>query len=94
MMKHYRKTLLLVVIIVFSICLAPLLLAKEMKKININEASVAELTQLKRIGPKIAKRIVEYRENHGPFVLPKDIMNVKGIGPKTFKLNKDRITVE
>ena len=65
-----------------------------MKKININEASVAELTQLKRIGPKIGKRIVEYRENHGPFVQPEDIMNVKGIGPKTFKLNKDRITVE
>jgi len=93
-MKHYRKTLLLVVIIVFSICLAPLLSAKEMKKININEASVAELTQLKRIGPKIGKRIVEYRESHGPFVQPEDIMNVKGIGPKTFKLNKDRITVE
>ena len=93
-MKHYRKTLLLVVIIVFSICLAPLLSAKEMKKININEASVTELTQLKRIGPKIGKRIVEYRENHGPFVQPEDIMNVKGIGPKTFKLNKDRITVE
>jgi len=93
-MKHYRKTLLLVVIIVFSICLAPLLSAKEMKKININEASVAELTQLKRIGPKIGKRIVEYRENYGPFVLPEDIMKVKGIGPKTFQLNKDRITVE
>jgi len=93
-MKHYRKTLLLVVIIVFSICLAPLLSAKEMKKININEASVAELTQLKRIGPKIGKRIVEYRENYGPFVLPEDIMKVKGIGPKIFQLNKDRITVE
>ena len=93
-MKHYRKTLLLIVIFVFSICLAPMLSAKEMKKININEASVAELTQLNRIGPKIAQRIVEYRENHGPFVQPEDIMNVKGIGPKTFKLNKDRITVE
>ena len=93
-MKHYRKTFLLIIIIGFSICLAPLLSAKEMKKININEASIAELTQLKRIGPKIGKRIVEYRENYGPFVLPKDIMKVKGIGPKTFKLNKDRITVE
>jgi len=71
-----------------------MLSAKEMKKININKASVAELTQLKRIGPKISKRIVEYRENYGPFVLPEDIMKVKGVGPKTFKLNKDRITVE
>jgi len=81
-------------LIVFSICLAPLLSAKEIKKININEASVVELTQLKRIGPKIAQRIVEYRENYGPFELPEDIMKVKGIGPKTFKLNKDRIIVE
>ena len=93
-MKHYRKTYLLIIIIVLSICLAPMLSAKEMKKININKASVAELTQLKRIGPKISKRIVEYRENYGPFVLPEDIMKVKGVGPKTFKLNKDRITVE
>lgn len=93
-MKHYRKIFLLILLVVLSICLSPLLSAKEMKKININEASVAELTQLKRIGPKIGKRIVEYRENYGPFVLPKDIMKVKGIGPKTFKLNKDRITVE
>jgi len=93
-MKHCRKTLILTMLIVFSICLAPLLSAKEIKKININEASVVELTQLKRIGPKIAKRIVEYRENYGPFVLPEDIMKVKGIGPKTFKLNKDRIIVE
>ena len=93
-MKHYRKTFLLIIIIIFSICLTSLLSAKEMKKININEASIAELTQLKRIGLKIGKRIVEYRENYGPFVLPKDIMKVKGIGPKTFKLNKDKITVE
>jgi competence protein ComEA len=93
-MKHYRKTFLLIIIITLSICLAQLLSAEDMKKININKASVVELTQLKRIGPKIGKRIVEYRENYGPFVLPEDIMKVKGIGPKTFKLNKDRITVE
>jgi competence protein ComEA len=93
-MKHYRKTYVLIIIIVLSICLTPMLSAEDMKKININKASVVELTQLKRIGPKIGKRIVEYRENYGPFVLPEDIMKVKGIGPKTFKLNKDRITVE
>ena len=93
-MKHYRKIFLLIIIIVLSMCLAPMLSAKEMKKININKASAGELTTLKRVGPKISKRIVEYRENYGPFVIPEDIMKVKGIGPKTFKLNKDRITVE
>ena len=93
-MKHYKKAFLLIIMIVVSICLAPLLSAKEMQKININEASIKELTKLKRIGPKIAKRIVEYRDKHGPFLLPRDIMEVKGIGPKTFELNKDMITVE
>jgi len=69
-------------------------LAQEAEKININKASATELTQLKRIGPKLSQRIVEYREKHGPFQWPGDIMQVKGIGPKTFDLNKDRITTE
>jgi len=50
--------------------------------------------QLKRIGPKYAERIIEYREKNGPFKTPEDIMKVKGIGPKTFELNKDMITVK
>jgi competence protein ComEA len=69
-------------------------LAQEAEKININKASAVELTQLKRIGPKLSQRIVEYREKHGPFERPGDIMQVRGIGPKTFELNKDRITTE
>jgi len=93
-MKHHRKSFILIIIIILSICIAPMLSAKEMKKININKASAGELTTLKRVGPKISKRIVEYRENNGPFVIPEDIMKVKGVGPKTYKLNKDRITVE
>jgi competence protein ComEA len=74
--------------------LAQGLWAQEIEKININKASAVELRQLKRIGPKISQRIVEYREKHGPFEMPEDIIKVKGIGPKTFELNKDRITVE
>ena len=69
-------------------------LAQEAEKININKASAVELTQLKRIGPKLSERIVEYREQQGPFERPEDIMQVRGIGPKTFELNKDRITTE
>jgi len=60
------------------------------EKIDINTASVRELTQLDRIGLALAGRIVEYREKHGPFEKPEDIIKVRGIGPKTFK---DRIAV-
>ena len=63
-------------------------------KVNINTASAEELTQLRGIGPKYAARIVEYREQNGPFASAKDIMNVKGIGPATFEKNKERIVVE
>ncbi len=63
-------------------------------KINLNKATVEELTQLKGIGTKYAERIVEFREKNGPFKKPEDILQIQGIGPKTLELNKDRLTVE
>jgi competence protein ComEA len=48
-------------------------------KININEACVDELSQLKFIGHKFAERIVQYRTEHGPFERVEDIMTVRGI---------------
>lgn len=61
------------------------------EKIDINKATEKELTQLKKIGPTIAARIVEYREKNGPFKTPEDIKKVKGIGDRTFELNQDRL---
>ncbi len=84
----------LCLIVAVMMTLVSVALAQEAEKININNASAVELTQLKRIGPKLSERIVEYREKHGPFERPEDIMQVKGIGPKTFELNKDLITTE
>jgi len=84
----------LCIVVAVMMALVSVSLAQEAEKININKASAVELTQLKRIGPKLSERIVEYREKHGPFERPGDIMQVRGIGPKTFELNKDRITTE
>ena len=84
----------LCIVVAVMMALVSVSLAQEAEKININKASAVELTQLKRIGPKLSERIVEYREKHGPFERPEDIMQVRGIGPKTFELNKDRITTE
>ncbi|BCS96469.1 transporter [Desulfoluna limicola] len=63
-------------------------------KVNINTASVNELSSLKRIGEKVAQRIVEYRDTAGPFENPHDIMKVKGINNKVFEMNKERIVVK
>lgn len=65
----------------------------EQPVININTASAEELEELPRIGPVIARRIVAYREEEGAFQNVEEIMNVKGIGEKTFLQFKDRITV-
>ena len=62
-------------------------------KVNINTASQEELCTLKNIGDAYAKRIIEYRTAQ-KFQKPEDIMEVKGIGPKTYELNKDRIVVK
>jgi competence protein ComEA len=62
-------------------------------KININTASADELTTLPGIGPSYAQRIVEHREKNGPFKRVEDLLNVRGIGDKTFERIKDRITV-
>ena len=64
------------------------------KKIDINSASVTELQKLPRIGEKVAQRIIDFRKQHGEFKKIEEIMKVKGIGEKTFKLIKDLIVVK
>lgn len=63
-------------------------------KININTASEEELSDgLDGIGDVLSKRIVEYRENHGPFYSIEEIKNVSGIGDKIFAQIRGSITV-
>ncbi len=65
----------------------------EVKRININTATLAELDTLPGIGPVTAQSIIAYREAHGPFNSIEEIMDVPGIGPVTFERIKDLITV-
>jgi competence protein ComEA len=53
-------------------------------KVNLNAASVEQLTTLPGVGPKLAARIVEYRQKSGSFRSTQELMNVKGIGEKNF----------
>jgi comEA protein len=62
-------------------------------KINLNTATVQELTKLPRIGEKVAQRIVEYRQKHGGFKKTEELMNVKGIGEKTFDKMREHLSI-
>jgi competence ComEA-like helix-hairpin-helix protein len=58
---------------------------KTYSKININRASIGELIQLPHIGPVIAEKIIQYREQHGEFTYSIDLMKINGIGESVFK---------
>ena len=63
-------------------------------RININKASVEELVELPRIGQAVAKRIVVFREENGPFKKVEDLKSVRGIGDKVFDQIRPSIRVD
>jgi competence protein ComEA len=62
-------------------------------KVNLNKASEAELQTLTGVGPAKATAIIEYRNQNGGFKKVEEIMEISGIGEKTFEKFKDQITV-
>ncbi len=61
--------------------------------VNINTASAAQLAGLPGIGPRTAQAIVDHRQKTGGFKKIEELMNVKGIGEKSFLKMKPMITV-
>lgn len=62
-------------------------------RVNINTADKTKLMTLPMIGEKRAEAIISYREEHGFFNLPGDIMKVSGIGKKIYEKIKEKIRV-
>jgi competence protein ComEA len=68
-------------------------LSQKNRALNLNAASATQLQELPGIGVSTATRIVEYREKHGPFKKIEELMNIRGIGEKSFLRLKPLITV-
>ncbi|GAB5537366.1 MAG: hypothetical protein Rubg2KO_36150 [Rubricoccaceae bacterium] len=61
---------------------------------GINTASAADLDRLPGIGPALAGRILAYRQQHGRFSRAEQLIEVKGIGPKTFEKMKPWVVID
>ncbi len=63
------------------------------RRIDLNTAPAAELELLPGIGPALAARIIEERENEGPFESVDDLQRVRGIGPRTVERIREHAAV-
>ena len=64
------------------------------ERINLNTAPVKDLARLPQIGEKRATDIAAWREEHGLFLVPEDLMKVSGIGEGIFAQIEEYITVK
>jgi len=61
--------------------------------VNLNTATAEQLATIPGVGPKMAERIIDYRQKNGGFKKVEDLMNVSGVGEKRFLKMKPLITV-
>ena len=61
--------------------------------LDLNRAGAAELDALPGIGPVLARRIVEFRRQHGPFRRVEELRAVRGVGPRLLERLKPRVAV-
>lgn len=54
-------------------------------QVDINSAEIVEFLNLPEVGPSLAKSIVDFRSQHGPFHHLSDLAEVRGIGPRTLQ---------
>jgi len=86
-----RSTLCAVLVLAFAAAV-PAVAADGV--VNINTASIDELSLLPRVGAVVAQRIVDFREDNGSFSSPEDLLLVSGIGDKTFALLAPHVAID
>lgn len=61
--------------------------------VDLNSASEGELQEVPGIGPSLAKKIVEFRKENGPFKSVEDLLKVRGVGEKSLERLRAHVTV-
>jgi len=92
-MIQARRFTAMVILLAVLLAGAPAIAAESKAVVNINTADIEALMLLPRVGPSVARRIVEFREKNGKFKTAEDLMLVSGVGEKTFALIKPYVTI-
>jgi len=92
-MKRVLKLATLFGLLCFLAVGFPTVSGAQEKVVNINTASVEQLTLLPRVGGVVAQRIVDFRDKNGRFKSLEDLMLVQGVGEKTFELLRPHISI-
>jgi competence ComEA-like helix-hairpin-helix protein len=101
-MRHLTQkiTVIIVAVVLFSACTAeqpsgPVFqIETSADAININTSGVDELRRIPNIGEKLALKIVEFREKHGPFRRPEHLLLINGISDRRFREIRHLVRVE
>jgi competence protein ComEA len=71
----------------------PKTVSQSQSPVNLNTATKADLEKLPGIGPSMAQRILDYRQKNGSFKKVEELMNIQGIGEKSFLKLKALVVV-
>ena len=72
---------------------APKAVATAAAPVNLNTATAEQLATIPGVGPRMAERIIDYRQKNGGFKKVEDLMNVSGIGEKNFLKMRPLVSV-
>ena len=73
---------------------SPAPVAESGDRVELNSADQAALEALPGIGPRTAELIIEYRTKNGGFKKVEDLMNIRGIGERTFLRLRDLVRID
>jgi len=88
-----KNTLLAIFLLLTPLGLALEQAAEVRERLDLNTATQSELEGLPGIGPALAKRIIDFREDNGKFRRVEDLLNVRGIGKIRFEKLRPLIRV-
>jgi comEA protein len=96
MKREYRMDPAVVALLALGLLVSflPAMAGEAEGVVNVNTAGADELALLPRVGPALAQRIIDFREENGSFKSAEELMLVRGIGERTYQILKPYVALQ